>query len=418
MAEGSVKLTQALVRSIAYERADGQPQFIWDTEHVGLGVRLTAGGARSFVLRYRVNGKQRLKTLGKTTTHSVDDARIWARDGLSSADKGQDFQAVEERERALGTVGQLWSRYLNEHVKVHGADRSAKDLASLWRTHLEKPFSAKRLTALATTDVRAWHRRATEPRTITVKLKTGTEVQMSVGGAYAANRALQALKAAINWQIDTGTMPGDFRNPCLGVQLNAEKVRDVILRPEELPKLAKAIDAHPDVHARAFVWLALYTGARRNEILKLEWQHVDLAGKRVTFIDTKNKADRTVPLAAEALRILKALPRVEDNQYVFPGRWKGHRVNVKDPWQEIREAAGLPHLHLHDVRRSVGSWLGAAGHTAPMIGELLGHKSAITSKVYIKLGALDVKKALVGAHAALVKGALKPKTPRRRRKAA
>lgn len=418
MAKSSVKLTQAIVRGIAYERDDGQPQFTWDTEQVGLGVRLTAGGARSFVLRYRVNGRQRLKTLGKTATHSVDDARVWAREGLASADKGRDFQAAAERERTLGTVGQLWRRYVEEHVSVHGADRSAKDLESLWRAHLEKPFSAKRLTDLTTADVRAWHRRASEPRMTKVKLKTGTEVQMSVGGSYAANRALQALKAAINWQIDTGTMAGDFRNPCLGVQLNAEKVRDVILRPEELPKLAKAIDAHLDVYARAFVWLAIYTGARRNEILKLEWQHVDLAGKRATFIDTKNRADRTVPLAPEAARILKELPRVEGNPYVFPGRWKGHRVNVKDAWEEIRKAAGLPHLHLHDVRRSVGSWLGAAGHTAPMIGELLGHKSAITSKVYIKLGALDVKKALVGAHAALVKGALKPKKQRRRRKAA
>ena len=125
-----------------------------------------------------------------------------------------------------------------------------------------------------------------------------------------------------------------------------------------------------------------------------------------------------MPLAGEAVRLLKELPHVEGNPHVFPGRWEGHRVNVNDAWEEIRKAAGLPHLHLHDVRRSVGSWLGAAGHTAPMIGELLGHKSAITSKVYIKLGSLDVKKAMVGAHAALVKGALKPKKQRRRRKAA
>src|SRR5579862_1712046 len=143
MAESSVKLTQAIVRSIPYARADGQPQFTWDTEQVGLGVRLTAAGARSFVLRYRVNGRQRLKTLGKTATHSVGDAREWARDGLASADKGRDFQAAAERERALGSISQLWRRYIDEHIKVHGGERSVDDLESLWRTHLEKPIGAK-----------------------------------------------------------------------------------------------------------------------------------------------------------------------------------------------------------------------------------------------------------------------------------
>ena len=49
-----------------------------------------------------------------------------------------------------------------------------------WRTHLEKPIGAKRLTALTTSDVRALHRKASEKRTVAVKLKTGTEIQTTV----------------------------------------------------------------------------------------------------------------------------------------------------------------------------------------------------------------------------------------------
>lgn len=403
---GSLVLTQANVRSQRYTRSNGQPDITWDKTMIGLGVRVTANGAKSFVLRYRVLGRQRLATLGATHIHSVDKARSWARDGLAQADKGIDFQAAAEQQKALGTVSQLWRRYIDEHVKVDAAERTAEDLESLWRTHLERPFGSKRVTDVATADVRNWHRRASERRTVAAK----NGRQKCVGGAYTANRALQALRAAFNWQIAEGTLPPDFRNPCVGVGLNHEKPRDVILRPTELPALAKAIDAHSDIYARAFVWLAIYTGARRGELLELQWQHVDLQAKRITFMDTKNKTDRTVPLAPEAVQLLKGLPRIDDNPHVFPGRWgKGHRINVTDAWEEMRKAAGLPHLRLHDVRRSVGSWLGAAGHTAPMIGELLGHKSDVTSRVYIKLGSLDVKQELISAHADLIKGALRQK---------
>jgi integrase len=408
--------TQANVKALRYTRTDGQPEFTWDTDQIGLGVRITTGGVKSFVLRYRVLDRQRLKTLGKTANHSVDAARTWARAGLSAADRNEDFQAAEEQQRALGTMAQLWRRYIDEHAKVHGAQRTPGDLEGLWKTHLERTFGARRVTEVTTADVRAWHRRASQRRVVAAKGKRGATWQRAVGGAYVANRALQALKAAINWQIAEGTLPGDFRNPCLGVGMNEEKSRDVILRPAELPKLAKAIDKHPDRYAGAFVWLALRTGARRGELLKLEWSRLDLKGGTVKFVDTKNGSDRILPLDADAVSLLKKLPRVEGNPYVFVGRWdRGHRDSFKDAWGEMRKSAGLPHLHLHDLRRTVGSWLGAAGHTAQMIGELLGHRSDVTSRVYVKLGALDVKQQLVDAQAAAIDGALKRKRAARPR---
>src|SRR3974390_2252655 len=146
-------LTQANVRAMRYTRHDKRLQFLWDRSMTGLGVRLTANGAKSFVLRYRVNGRQRLATPGAAHIHSVDQARRWARDGLSQADKAVDFKAAAEHQRALGTVGALWRRYIDEHVETHGAARTAEDLESLWRTHLEKPFGSRLLTELTTADI-------------------------------------------------------------------------------------------------------------------------------------------------------------------------------------------------------------------------------------------------------------------------
>ena len=51
-------LTQAKVRALRYSRSDGRLQITWDKSMVGLGVRITANGAKSFVLRYRVQQRQ------------------------------------------------------------------------------------------------------------------------------------------------------------------------------------------------------------------------------------------------------------------------------------------------------------------------------------------------------------------------
>jgi integrase len=87
---------------------------------------------------------------------------------------------------------------------------------------------------------------------------------------------------------------------------------------------------------------------------------------------------------------------------------------VSKAWKQIRESAGLPELRIHDLRRTVGSWLGASGSTAEMIGALLNHKSNITSQVYVQLGELDVKRGLVDKGAKILRAALahRPKASR------
>lgn len=203
-------------------------------------------------------------------------------------------------------------------------------------------------------------------------------------------------------------------NPCFGVEANPKTPRRVILRPRELPQLAQAIEKYPDPVARAFFWLALYTGARKSELLDLTWDRVSFKAREVLFAETKNGLPHSVPLSADAIRVLKALPRFEGNPYVLTARYgDGQRVNVSKAWRRIRVAAGLPHLRIHDLRRSVGSWLGAKGRTADMVGALLNHKSDITSRVYVQLADLDVKRTLVSEHARLVRAAMKPKRRKR-----
>jgi len=373
----------------------------WDTKTPGFGLRVTRDGARAYIVGYRVRGnrRHRIKTIGKTAVFELEQARGRAKDILREAEAGRDwFKSIAET-RAL-TMGAVWEHYRDEHLA--GKDispRTREDTKLLWTKHCEKTFKAQVVVDVTPADARSWHK------------------EITASGPYVANRSLQFLRAAFNYGIRYGKIPAGVQNPFAMVDRNAEHARQVILLPEQFPALAGAIDALPDPYARAYLWLMFYTGARRTELATLTWANVSLAEKpskagevrkgTVTFGRTKNGSAFTVELSAPAVEILEGLPRVEGNPYVFVGRVKGTRLDPKPHWQTVRKAAKLPELRLHDLRRSFGSWLAASGYSAKQIGAALNHRSDVTAAVYMQLGSnVTVKRALVDAHAKLVRDAI------------
>lgn len=126
----TVSLTERSVAALAYSRANGQPQFNWDSKMIGLGVRITAAGAKSYVLRYRVHGRQRLITFGDTRVHSLDAIRKKARLWLAQADNGVDPQVAQEHLKQIGTLNDAWECYLSERI-IHRSKRSQVELRQL-----------------------------------------------------------------------------------------------------------------------------------------------------------------------------------------------------------------------------------------------------------------------------------------------
>src|SRR4029078_5671311 len=108
-------------------------------------------------------------------------------------------------------------------------------------------------------------------------------------------------------------------------------------------------------------------------------------------------ADRPhiIPLPVQVIDELQRLPRLKDNPFVFCGRWwKSHLVNVAKPWQRIRKEAGLDDVRIHDLRRTLGSWLVAAGASLPLIGKALGHSNQEATAIYARLQLDPVRTAL------------------------
>ena len=139
--------------------------------------------------------------------------------------------------------------------------------------------------------------------------------------------------------------------------------------------------------------LLMLTGCRRNEILTLRWEHVDLEHDELRLRDAKTGA-RAVPLSPTARQVLTGLPRQAESPWVFRGREPSTRLaSLNASWLVVRKEAGLEDVRIHDLRHSFASRALALGESLPMIGKLLGHRQVQTTARYAHLARHSVKAA-------------------------
>lgn len=382
-------LTKRQIDAAKYKGADNARCVLWDDDPRGMGLRVYPSGRKAWLLSYRVAGRKRMMALGDYGVLTLDQARKLAKNKLAAIESQALDPLAEKRKRELeartGTVEAMFRAFVADKKQ-----KTADELLRQAELHIFPAFGKRGWQEVTRSEVRSWHEGIKAP--------------------YAANRALAAFRAAYYWRLwreddSPRARHRDFRNPCVGIEMRPEKARQVRLERDDLPKLQKAIEAEKDPYVRALFRFLLAVGCRRNEALSLKWADVrDGESPSVTFRDTKAGDDRTVPLSPYAAGLLESLTRITGNPFVFAGRVHGESLTgISKAWQRIRKAAGVEHIRLHDLRRSFGSWLGDAGFTSKQIGSVLGHKSDITSRVYMALGD-ESKRAAVNAMEALMTG--------------
>jgi integrase len=275
---------------------------------------------------------------------------------------------------------------------------------------------------------------------------------------YQANRVRNLLSKMMNLAEKWGLRP-DGSNPCRHIEQFRERRRERFLTEPELAALADLLAKAEQGQTVsdsviAAVRLLLFTGARLSEILTLRWEHVEIQERCIRLPDSKTGA-KTIYLAAPALEVLTSTRRIEGNPFVITGTREGaHFTDLEKPWRRLRalttvqlwaastdkriaalvarltadlkrdptvaecravakEAeielpAGLLDVRLHDLRHSFASIAGAGGLSLPMIGALLGHTQAQTTKRYTHLVGHPMKQAaeIVGQR---IVGAMKGK---------
>ncbi len=290
-----------------------------------------------------------------------DQARVRARKALVTVADGGDPVAERHAERArVTTVKRLAEAYIERHAKPHR--KSWKEDKRRSEKYIVPALGHLVLKDVRRSDIAALH----------AKIGTAAPVE--------ANRVVQLLRAMFNKAIAWGDLPEGARNPAemdrrgdRGVRAFRERPRERWVTPAEMPKLLEAIGSEENVFIRAAFRLYLLTGLRKNELLRSKWDDIDLECGQWRVARKGGDTD-VVPLVGPAVEILRSLPRYRENPHVFPGHKRGtHLVNIDKNWQAIREKAGREDVTIHDLRRSVGSWMATAGVSLQIIGQVLGH---------------------------------------------
>jgi integrase len=208
----------------------------------------------------------------------------------------------------------------------------------------------------------------------------------------AANRAVNQLAAAFSWGLKRGYVTV---NPCVGVQRFRPNSRKRFLMPAEMVRFRSVLDDQRE-DVRDFFWMCLLTGARRGNVLSMRWAELDLtlAVWQIPATKFKTGESHTIPLSAPALAILSRRQASAQSEWVFPGRLPGsHYTEPKRIWRTIIRKAELSDLTIHDLRRTVGSYMAISGASLPIIGKALGHKDQRSTQIYAHLHLAPVRAA-------------------------
>ena len=385
-----MKLTKATVARLALPEGV-QEKIVFDESLAGFGLRIRAGGKRTWVAQYRIGDKQRRLTLGTAETFDADEARKLARSALAKVQLGTDpqLEKTEARAHATVTLGGVVGDYLTRHAVQRQRASTYADTERYLRRHWG-PLADRPLGKVSRADVAArLGRIATD------------------NGQYAANRARAALSAFYAWAIAEGLADS---NPVVGTRKPADEVaRDRVLADDELAAIWREAG---EGEFGAIVRLLSLTGQRREEVAAMTWSEVDFAEGvwRIGRERTKNGRAHEVPLSGAAAAIMRGVALRagrEGRALVF-----GSREGPFSGWSrakdalDARVAAALGRTpegwRLHDLRRTVATRLADLG-TQPHVVEAVlnhvsGHKAGVAG-VYNRASYAPEKRAALDAWA-------------------
>ena len=382
-------LTERTIRDAA---ASGKTYTIWDRQVTGLGLQVTRGGKRNFVIRYKVGDRKRQAILCRAGGVSLKDIRKRAADELLRIRAGETDPLERQHEvKVAPTVTDGLRRYFEEHVPHRIAigrmsERTVIDYKLQAGRYIEPALGKRKMEAVTR-------------RHVELMVESLPRVQR--------NRVL-ALTSIVFNLFEVWEWRAPHTNPTRGVERAREESRNRVLAPSELAALSAALTETDAQHptAVAAIRFAAVTGLRIGEILAVQWGHIDFETGRLLLPKTKT-GRRSHDLPSAALAILTALPRFNDYVFTTRGdvpityRW------VRKVFLMAAQRVGIENVRIHDLRRGYMTNAAAAGVGAHVLRDLLGHKETRVADAYIRAVGDPVRQAreqVSGAVAAMMAG--------------
>lgn len=393
-----------------------------DTKEKGLILIVSYGGSKIFYFYKKICGKPYRIKVGAFPDLSIGEARDAVIGLKNKVAKGGNPAEEKSRLSHEITFKELFDKYINDYA-VHNTKSWKDDVAEV--NNKAKHLYGEKISNIKREDI---HR-------LFNNLTNNT-------GKGAANRFLDRLRAIFNKAIEWGW---EGKNPTDGIRKHKQKSRDRYLTSEEIPLFFEALDQEPHETIKDFILIALLTGARKGNILSMEWQHINFQDKSWYIPETKNDTPQLVPLVDEAMSILQMRFEKKADKWVFPSKTSesGHLEEPKKVWKRVLQRAtckiwlknstlnnlierakqtlpdyktpsmlfdaikkqakndgielptGIMDLRFHDLRRTLGSWLANSGASQYIIGKSLNHKSHQSTAIYARLS-IDPVRASMG----------------------
>jgi integrase len=353
-----MRLTQRRIDALECPAAK-KDVLVFDDEQKGLGVRVTAGGGKSYLCQYRHAGMKRRVSLGSCSAISLAAAREAARAILGEAAKGRDHAserkaaAIEAKRKAgPSTLAQLIGQWEALHLRGRRANYAAAAVQTLKRVftkHLNRPAAGlDRAGVVGTLDALAHE-----------------------GKAQMAAMAARYGSALYGWALKRGSVEA---NPFARVPIAPIARRERVLTDDEIRRVWAAT-ARPGAF-NAIVRALLLTGQRREEVSGLSWSEldVDLSVWTLPAARSKNGKPHVIPLSMQMKALLRAEPRLKATDLVFPGE-RGVFSGWSKSKARLDRRGGVTGWTLHDLRRTAATRIAELGVAPHVIEAVLNHAS-------------------------------------------
>lgn len=361
--------------------------FYYDAKEAKLYLQITSNGTKTFYLLSRIGTKCERIKIGRYPDLKVEKARDMAKFLKAEIALGKNPTESKKEHEKEKTFQELYMEFLECYAKQHR--RCWKNDKYVIEKHCQSLFS-KKISDITSSVVKE----------LTQKL--------SIQSYNTANAVLERIRVIFNKAIEWGLYQGE--NPAKGIKSFPKVKRDRFLHPDEIKDFLTLLGQEKQ-ELQDLIHLLLFTGARKGNVLSMEWTEIDFNLKlwRIPASKSKNKSVMVIPLMDEAIQILKR--RKEDNSsiYVFPSESQsGHLTDFKKSWSSFREKwfrfreekYHLPQklsksdFRIHDLRRSIASYQALSGSSLLIIGKSLGHQSTEATEIYARLQVEPVKQSM------------------------
>ncbi|MBX3718130.1 MAG: site-specific integrase [Parachlamydiales bacterium] len=207
------------------------------------------------------------------------------------------------------------------------------------------------------------------------------------------NRYMATLSSTLAYAVEQ--LRWIHENPCSRLlKLKESAGRDRILNEEEIGRLLAACKESKSPYLYCVVLFALTTGARRGEILGLEWRHVDFQNGNAHLRETKNGRPRSVALTGRVLNELQRLYvlRNPGKTLVFASQTAFGRIDIKKAWMEALRRALIQNYRFHDMRHQFATFAASMGASNLELATAMGHRTLAMLLRYSNLDTQSTKK--------------------------